>query len=174
MDAVPALVGRLVQVARILQTLHELLDAALVAGLGRADEVVIGYAERLPQLGKLRHLRIAPLLRSHAVLGGRLGHFLAVFVEASEEAYVAPLHAHGARHRIGGDGGVGRADVRLAVHVVDGRGDEEGFVRHVLSCGLRRLGATHGQKRTACRCPGAQASWLRPVSGVDYSQARSA
>ena len=135
--AVPALVGALVNVALLAQDLPEVLDGLDVAVLGGADEVVVGDLQLAPELLEGRGLGVAPLLGGHAVGGGGVGHLLAVLVDAGEEERVVAVHAAEARLDVGHDGGVGRAQVRGGVHVVDGRGDVIG----ALVLGLM-LGAT--------------------------------
>lgn len=137
--AVVAVVGALVEVAVVVELLHEVLDALDVARLRRADEIVVGDLEVAPQLGELRDLAVAPLLRRHAMLGSRLGDLLAMLVHAGEEEDVAPVHACEARGGIGRDGSVRGADVRLAVDVVDGCGDVEAVFGHGISV-LTRTG----------------------------------
>ena len=128
--AIVAVVGSLVEVAVVMELLHEVLDALHVARLRRADEVVVGDVEVAPQLGELRHLTIAPLLRRHAVRSSGLGNLLAMLVHTGEEEHVTAVHARETRGGVGRDGGVRGADVRLAVNVVDGRGYVEGFFAH--------------------------------------------
>ena len=122
--AVPALVGALVDVALLLEVLPEVLHRLDVALLGGADEVVVGDLERAPKLLEGRGLGVAPLLGRHVMSGGGVGDLLAVLVDAGEEQRVIAVHATETRLDVGHDGGVGRAQVRGGVHVVDGRGDE--------------------------------------------------
>ena len=128
--AIVAVVGSLVEVAVVMELLHEVLDALHVARLRRADEVVVGDIEVAPQLGELRHLAIAPLLWRHAVRGSGLGDLLAMLVHAGEEEDIAPVHARETCGGVSRDSGVRGTDVRLAVNVVDGRGYVEGFFAH--------------------------------------------
>ena len=57
-------------------------------------------------------------MESHQACGvmpfdcGGIGHFLAMLVHARDERHVVAVHALVARDGIGGDGGVGRAQVR--------------------------------------------------------------
>ena len=122
-DAVPALVGTLVQPAAVVEVLPELLDRASLARLGGAHEVGVGDIEQIPCLAEDRLHGIAPCLRRHAVLFSGLGYLLAMLVHASDEGDVVAVHALIARHRVSGDGRVGRAQMRSGVHVVD-RGSE--------------------------------------------------
>ena len=57
---------------------------------------------------------------------GSLGHLLAMLVHAGEELDVIAGSTAIARLYVGKDRGVCRSQVRIGVHVVDGRGDEEG------------------------------------------------
>ena len=122
-DAVPALVAVLVQKALLVQVVPELAHGARLARLGRAHEVGVGDAEQIPCVAESRLHGIAPLLRRHALGGGRVGHFLTVLVHARDERDVVAVQALVARHDVGGDGRVGRAQMRRGVHVVDRRGE---------------------------------------------------
>ena len=130
MDAVPALVGALVQPARVVEPLPELLHGARLAILSGAHEVGVVDIQRLPRIGEGRGQRVAPGLRGHAVLLGSLGDLLAVLVGAGDERHVVAVHALVARDGVGGHRGVGGAQMRRGVDVVDGRGDAEGSLRH--------------------------------------------
>ena len=59
-------------------------------------------------------------------------HLLAVLVRAGEEEHVMPLQPVPARQHVGGGGGIGMAQMRRAVHVIDRRGDVEGLFAHDL------------------------------------------
>ena len=120
-DAVPALVLALVDLASVVEHLHEVLDPALVALLGRADEVVVADVEQLPDVEELRRDGVHPVLGRRAVLLGRLGDLLAVLVESGEEPDVVATHPPVARERVRGDGRVRGSEVRNRVHVVDRR-----------------------------------------------------
>jgi len=54
--------------------------------------------------------------------------FLAVFVRAGQEKDVVAPHAHVPAHDVRGDGGIGMADMRNIVHVINGRGEIEVFL----------------------------------------------
>ena len=95
-----------------------------MARLGGSDEVVVRNLERLPQIAKRRLHGVAPRLRRiEAVLLGRLRHLLAMLVHAGEELDVVPARATEARLHIGENRAVRRTEMRLGVHVVDGRRD---------------------------------------------------
>ena len=109
-----------------------MLDGTGLALLRGTDEVVVGDLELAPEVLEGRYQRVAPGLRRHVVGGGGLGDLLAVLVEAGEELDVVAHRAAEARLDVGQDRGVGRAEVRGGVHVIDGRGDvERGLVCHV-------------------------------------------
>ena len=71
-------------------------------------------------------LRVAQLAGGDAELLRRQGDRLAVLVGPGEEEDVLAALAHVARQHVGGDRRVGVAQMRLAVHVVDRRGDVVG------------------------------------------------
>ena len=124
--AVPALVAALVAPALVVELLPELLHALRVARLGGAHEVGVGDAQHVPRVAERGLHGIAPVLRGHALGGGRVGHLLAVLVHARDERDVVAVHALVARHGVGRDGGIGRAEVRGSVDVVDGSGERVG------------------------------------------------
>ena len=126
MHAVPALVAALVAPALVVKVLPELLHGARVARLGGAHEIGVGDVEQVPHVAERRLHGIAPGLRGHALRLGGIGHFLAMLVHARDERHVVAVHALVARDGIGGDGGVGRAQMRLGVHVINRRGERVG------------------------------------------------
>ena len=79
----------------------------------------------VPQLAKLGGNLVDELLGRAAGSVGRALDLLPVLVGAGEEPGVHAHHALAARDGIAHDGGVGVADVRPRVDVVDGRGDVE-------------------------------------------------
>jgi hypothetical protein len=106
-------------------TLEELLHRGPVAGLGRADEVVVGDLEVLPRLGELRRDRIGERLR---IESGRVGGPLdveAVLVGSGQEQHLVAEQPVPARQRVADDRRVGVTQVRFGVDVVDRRGGVE-------------------------------------------------
>ncbi len=86
----------------------------------------------------LRHL-IDQGLRSDALVGRGLGHFLAVLVHADEEPDVVPLQPVISRDAVGADLFEGVAHVGVAVRIVDRRRDEEATHSGLSSEGTRGL-----------------------------------
>jgi hypothetical protein len=166
--AVPAVVGALVEVAALQHAVPQVLDRVVLAGLGGADEVVVGDLELAPEVLEERGLGVAPLLRRHAVVGGGLCDLLAVLVHAGQELDVIACRAAEARLDVREQGAVGGAQVRGGVDVVDGGGDEVGrLLCHmttphdgmwhagsiVLFAGPHVLLATHGARACQPPCP---------------------
>src|SRR5439155_22389748 len=123
--AVPALVRALVDVAVVLHAREDLLHAALVPLIGRADEEVVGDLEQGHE--RLEALRVAvgePLRRDALPLGGQR-HGLAVLVGARQEEHLLPALAHVAREDVAADRRVRVPEMRRGVDVVDRRGDVE-------------------------------------------------
>jgi len=125
-DAVPALIVAEEQVAVVTHHAPQALHLGLVPGLGGADEVVKGARQTRPGLleGSGSALRILgaahPLFLSHAL------DLQTVLVGAGQKPRVVAAHAVVARDRVGRDRGVGGAQMRHVVDVVDGRGCVEG------------------------------------------------
>ena len=154
--AVEAAVAALLDVAGGLELLDEALHERLVLRVGRADEEVVGGAERRGKLAVARRQLVHVLLRREPALLRRLGDLGAVLVRAGEEEHVlAPLAVVAGQH-VGGHGRVGVAVVRLAVHVVDGGGDVEAHA-----------GKSTSRRRGLCRTP-------RPGCGASKADPRDA
>ncbi len=119
-----------VDVAVVVELLQEEGDPVLVPRIRRADEVVVGDVDRLEQrLPRRLDELVDPGLRRAVVRDGRAQDLLAVLVGAGEQPGVVAGLAVPAREHVGGDLGVGVADVRHVVHVEDRRRDVEGAVR---------------------------------------------
>ena len=97
----------------------------MVAGLGGADEVVVGDVEVGPGRGEAGSQLVGPVLRGEALLLGGPGHLLPVLVGAGEEEDVVADQAVPAGQGVGVDRGVGVPDVGRVLDVVDRCGDVE-------------------------------------------------
>ena len=77
----------------------------VLARFGRANEVVIGNLERLPQVLKQGRLAVAPCLgRIEAVPLGSLGNLFAMLIHASKEFDIVAHRATIASLNVGQDG----------------------------------------------------------------------
>ncbi len=123
--------------------------AATVAGLGGADEVVVGDVEVGPGRGEPGRELVGPLERRDALLLGGPGHLLAVLVGAGQEEDVVTDQPVPAGQGVGVDRRVGVPHVGRVLDVVDRRGDEvaghcpasvptRGSPRHRTRCGPGR------------------------------------
>ncbi len=83
---------------------------------------------RSQSVAKLAGDLVGELLRRDAGGGGGALDLLAVLVGAGEEEGIVAEQAVAAGDDVGGDGGVGVADVRARVDVVDRRGEVELFL----------------------------------------------
>ena len=127
--AVEALVGAELDVAGVVAGLEQPLDGPVVAGLGGADEVVVGDVEQLPRVPEALDGLVGPLPRRDAVGLGRPLDLQAVLVGAGEEEDVVAEEPVPAGHRVGRHRRVGVPDVGRVVHVVDRRRQVEAL-RH--------------------------------------------
>ena len=125
--AVAALVGAGVDVAVVVDPLHDLGDLRHVLRVGGADEEVVRDAEPGGEILEAHRVPVAELARRDAEPLGLLRDGLSVLVGPREEEHVLPALPHVPREHVGRDRRVGVAKMRLAVHVVDGGGD---VVRH--------------------------------------------
>ena len=137
-NTVLAGVSTFVDEAVVTNAPEQFLHALGVALFGGADEVVVGNAHPLPKIAKLGGDFVGILQRSFA---GRLRgtlDFLAVLVGAGEKECVRAEYALSAGNRVSRDGGVGVANVRPRVDIVD-RGCDVELPRHksVLNTGLK-------------------------------------
>src|SRR5438270_9588322 len=124
-DAVGPLVGPQLDVPVVVDGLQEALDGQVVAGLARADEVVVGDLEQAPGLPEALHRPVGPLLGGHPVGLRRLGHLEPVLVRPGQEDDVVALEAVPAADGVADHGRVGVAYVGGVVDVIDRRSDVE-------------------------------------------------
>ena len=124
-DAVETLVGPRVDVAGCLHSRPDLTHYPLVPLFGSADEVVVGDVEVGPGFTESLDNTIGKLDRRHVSCLGCLFDLLAVLIGTGQEVRLFTARAMKTRERIGGDGGVGMADMGHVVDVVDRGGDVE-------------------------------------------------
>ena len=127
--AVVALVAPRVDVAVVVNPLNDLGDLRHVLGVGGADEEVVGDVQPGRELLEPDGVLVAQLTRRDAELLGGLGDRLTVLVGAREKEDVLPALAHVPREHVRRDRRIRVPKMRLAVDVVDGRGD---VVRHAI------------------------------------------
>ena len=141
-DRVPA-VGRL----RLAQEGPQLQDAPAMDVLGRPDEAVVADVVTVPQRAERRGDDVAVLLLGDAALARDPLDVLPVLVGAGQEEDVLPPETPRAGEGVGRDRGVGVADVRHVVDVVDRRRDD----RNALRCAHRLPGlpARHAARAAA-------------------------
>jgi hypothetical protein len=123
-DAVPALVNALVDVAGFVEPLRELGDAGPVPRLGGADEVVERDVEVPPGGGELLLHPIAVGERLEPELDRFLEHVLRVLVVPHQEQRLEAAEPLVASDDVGAHLLVRRPEVRLAVDVIDRRGQK--------------------------------------------------
>ena len=100
--------------------------------LGGPDEIVVGDVEPLPESLEPLHHPVSKLLRGLPALSGGLLHLLTVLIGPREEEAIVARHPLVTGQHIGGYGGIGMADMRDIVHVVDGCGHVEGLPHGLL------------------------------------------
>jgi hypothetical protein len=128
--AVETLVAAEVYLSPVEELLDELLHRFLVALLGGPDEVVVGDAERLPDLRPAGDHRVGPFLGAEALLLGRPEDLLTVLIGAGEEMDPPALHPSEAGEEVGGHRRVGVPQMGDVIHVVDGGCDVKDLVAH--------------------------------------------
>ena len=129
--AVFSFIRALVDIAVFIHLAEDLLNRRDMIVVRRADEAVVRDIHQLPQIENALFARddvVDKLLRGHARGLGLLFDLLAVLVRSGQEHHVAALEPLVARHRVGGHGAVGVADVELGRGVVDRRCDIKFFL----------------------------------------------
>ena len=123
--AIPTRVTPLVDVAVVVDLLDELSATLLVPFVAGLDERVVADVEGVPDGAELAGHVVAVLLHVAVLLGRLAGDFVGVLVVAHEEEDIEAFHAAVAGLDVGADLLEGGADVRPAVGVVDGGGQEK-------------------------------------------------
>jgi hypothetical protein len=118
-DAVEALVRVEFDVARVEARLKQFLDTGAVPRLGGADEIVVRDVETLPRLPEQGGDRVGEGLRRGARRIGCLLDFQTVFVGAGEEIHIVAEESVPSCESVTDDGGVGMAEVRTRIDVID-------------------------------------------------------
>ena len=98
----------------------------------RPDEGIVRDVQPFPELLKLGCQLIAMRLRVDAGFGRGLLNFLPMFIEPGEKEDVTSSQAPVAGKYVGSHGGIGVADMRHVVYVIDRCRDVEGIgIAHV-------------------------------------------
>jgi hypothetical protein len=132
-DAVEALVLAKLDLPGIVHGLQDRLDRANVIPIGGADETVEAYSELLPGGPVDARDLLGERSGGDTALRGDLCHLLPVLVGSGQEEGLLPRQAVVASQRVDDDGGVGVADVRLGVDVVDRCGDGEAALHRIFA-----------------------------------------
>ena len=94
-----------------------------MAGLSRADEVVVGESEAIPLGSKFGGNLVGKVLRRAASQPGGALDFLPVLVGAGQEPGIYAQGSLAASDCVAHDGRIRMAQVRTRIHVVNGRGE---------------------------------------------------
>ena len=129
------------------------LHALLVERVGGGRPAVVAHVELLPERGEFRGDAVDEFLRRDALLLGGLLDLLPVLIDAGEEEDLVAFQPVIARDHVGEDLLVRVADVRRAVGVVDGGGDEE-RVGHEKGGHCGGYGAAWQMARVPLACAG--------------------
>ncbi len=120
-DAILAGVAAFVDVAVVQAALEQPLHCFVVLRVGGADEGIVLKAQRVPLTPELGGDGVGELFRRLARgLRGAL-HLLAVLVRAGGEEHIVAQHPPEPLDGVGGERGVGVADVRRRIDVVKRR-----------------------------------------------------
>ena len=125
---VEPLVLGLVDVAGVVDPLQHLLHDLRVAPLGGADEVVVGNVQPLPGAAESLADPVGEGLGVGTGRRSRLEDLLAMLVGTGEEVGTVAVEPVPTRQEVADDGGVGVAEMRLGVDVVDRGGDVKGVI----------------------------------------------
>jgi hypothetical protein len=120
-DAVLAGVTTFVDVSVALAALKEPPDGLMMIGVGGADKVVVIDAQLFPEAGEFRDHSGAVFVGTEVSGLGGLLHVAAMFVGAGgQHNRIKAFHFLEALHQVGNEGGVGGANVRRGIDVVNG------------------------------------------------------
>ena len=100
-----------------------------MAFFGRADKIIMGDVQNLPEVLKPFHHLIHQLLGAYAPLLGGFFDFHAVLVRPGEEKHLPAQQALVTGHHIGGHSRVGVADMWDVIDVINGSGYVENLFR---------------------------------------------
>ena len=120
---VPALVLAAKDIARLAQPAKHLGHYALMAILGRADELIVFDVQKLPGAHPVLRDLVNEVLCRFSCLCRRVSDFLGVLVRPGQQKSRLAPHAVIARGCIAHRSRGGVSNVRGAVDVIDGRGD---------------------------------------------------
>ncbi len=118
--AVVSFIRTEINISRIVDFLQDVADGFHVVWVRGADEIIVGDGKLRPQTAKLGADAVGVFLRGDACFAGGLGDFIAVLIRSRHKKSFAPRHAGVSRQNVGDDGGVGMADMRRGVHVING------------------------------------------------------
>jgi len=117
------------ELALVVERLPQVLHGGPVLRAGRAHEALRRQAEREPLRAELLGHAVDERLRRELLLRRGLGDLLAVLVGPGDEEGILAGEPVVARERVGDRRGVGRAEVRRRVGIVDRRRQVEGAHR---------------------------------------------
>ncbi len=143
--AVPAIVIRAVDLVAVIQVLQDPLHRLDMSRFGGADKVVVCDFQVLPEILETHDRLVHMCLRRHAALVGGLLHLLSMLVGTGQEMDRQACQPVVAGQHIGQDRGVGMADMRLVVHIVDRRGHIEFISTHSISLEQPMMGISAPQ-----------------------------
>ena len=109
-----------------------------------ADEIIIGKAKRASQVAKMLAHLIREGLRFHPRIARGLFNLLAMLIRAGQEKHLMPLQAPPARQHIRRHRGIGMADMRLVIHIINRRCDVARFC-HVSCLDVARSSGKPGK-----------------------------
>ena len=119
--AIEPLVGPQGYPAVVVSGLHQSLYGLMVARLGGADEIVVGDVEQLPGVPEPSTVNVRLFLRADPVGFRRALYFQPMLVCASQEEDILAEQTVPSGQGISRERGVGVANVRCVVDVIDRR-----------------------------------------------------
>ena len=96
---------------------------------GGADKIIIGEVQRGGQIAEVLTHLIGKGFGINAFIFGRFLHLLPMFIRARQKHHVKAIQPFEPRQGIASQGRVSVTDMRLIVHIINGRGQVVGF-RH--------------------------------------------
>lgn len=143
-------IRRKVNVALIINLLQNVLHHLDVFRVGGADEMIRRNVQQRPGVAEGGGYPVSILTRANALFLRRLDDFLAVLVRARLKAHLIAAQPAETAIGVSNDGGVGVADVRRGIDVINRGGDVGGHGWGIINAQVIVLHTVTGALSCSC------------------------
>ncbi|OQA53686.1 MAG: hypothetical protein BWY44_00105 [Candidatus Omnitrophica bacterium ADurb.Bin292] len=119
-----------IDIPGIKDLLQDHLNRPYMAGVGRADKIIIGYGKLRPEIAELLADAVRILFRLDAGLVRRFGYFIPVLVRAGHEVGLIAAAAVKTREHIGDNRCIGMPDVGRGIYIIYRCSDVKDLILH--------------------------------------------